>query len=290
MEQPGTTGATTTQRDAAPQRTDSDQSPPQRNRRTRLIAAAVAAGLALGAVGAVAATQLGGDAEDTVSNTAFDSAHSATEKVAAAFDFALSRSVHLTLEQQGKPATDARIDYANHVVHTSGSTAEYGVADSVIRDGSVYMRFEKGARALGLKPNVWYKSSVTDGPFASTSAVLDPAFLKAYVDAATTVVEAGPVTVDGVDAVRYALTQDKAALADSEAKQFAPGITETALADLRDQLMAGMPDTVEVAVDKSGRLVRIDAGNGNVSRISEIGEAVELPDIDESAVQTLPSP
>jgi hypothetical protein len=211
------------------------------------------------------------------------------DTVEAAFESATSSTIHVTMEKNGKRPTDARIDYANRIVVTTGSSLEYGRADSVIRDGSVYMRFEKGARALDMDPDVWYKSSATDGPFASTAGVLNPDYLKAYVTAATDVIESGPVIFDGVDATRYTLAQDKAQLADAEAKHLAPGASGTALTDLRNQLIATLPDSIDVIIDKSGRLVRMDEGNGDVSRISDIGQPIELPAIDESEVKDLPA-
>ncbi|WP_068277470.1 hypothetical protein [Aldersonia kunmingensis] len=255
-----------------------------KKKRTWRIARAATAAVVLTGVGITIVTTGGDDA-----STSSDGPTPA-ETVAAAFESATSSSIHVSMEKNGKRPTDARIDYANGIVVTTGASLEYGQADSVIRDGSVYMRFEKGAKALSMEPGVWYKSSATDGPFASTAVVLDPEYLNAYVEAATEVIETGPVTFDGVDATRYTLTQDKNALADAEAKHLVPGASGQALTDLRKQLVATLPDSIEVIIDQYGNLVRMDEGHGDISRISDIGQPIELPAIDESEVEDLPTP
>ncbi|MCX5041861.1 hypothetical protein OG921_01465 [Aldersonia sp. NBC_00410] len=263
---------------------------PKKGRGRIFVAAAIiAAILAAGGVW-LAVTVLGADTGNPpVDNSAFQAAHTPADKVAAALHIMRdSGSVRSTATRPNGTRTVSRADFGNHVISGEMTTNQLGAVEMVaLGEGAehIYVRFADG---LGpIKPNVWYRAP--SSMVGAVGASLDSKYFDEVLAASPSVVEQGAITIDGIDATHYVATVNKSAMLDYMLSLFdfassEPGVdTET----MRSAMASAVPDTLDFAIDDSGRLIQTIAGD-TTTRFDQYGESFDAPDIDESTVEQLP--
>jgi hypothetical protein len=249
-----------------------------------LIVAAIVVTLAL--VGGVGWLALNRSGSETVDSGAFEAASSPADKVAAAVQIMRTGgSVRATATTAEGNTSVTQADYRNHVIYGESEATGFGSVAVLIRGETgqqVYVRYAQGIGPI--KAGVWYRS--TDSTMAFASAALDPKYFDTVIGSSPSIVESGTVEVDGTTATRYIVTLDKNAVLDYLASLM--GSTEMDMGTFRTQLIGSLPASVEYAIDESGRIVSIAEGR-NTTRFDNFGTPIEVPTIDESTVQSLPT-
>lgn len=141
------------------------------------------------------------------------------------------------------------------------------------------------------KAEQWYRIPSTDTAMAPMlGQLMDPEFIGSFLESAKGVEEVGTEQVDGVDTTHFVVTMDKRAVAEKtfESLNNREGADDPAAKKQAIEMMTAMiPGTAEYWVDGSGRLVREDDGT-RVKTYHDFGTSIDLPEIDESAIEPMP--
>ncbi|MFD4368600.1 hypothetical protein [Rhodococcus sp. NPDC058521] len=216
-----------------------------------------------------------------------DTADSPAERLSSAVDQTFQGPMRVTSVKDGAETT-AQIDHSEKTVYTDSPASGPAGAPmtTFLRDDDFFIRF--GQESPGVEAGKWYRMPMEgQGMGSMLTKAFDAEFIALLLDSAQNVEEAGPDTVEGIDTTRYVVTMDKDAVVDMTLDVMKGDGDGELPEEMRTGMAAMLPDTTQYWVDESGKLIQEDDGE-QVKRYHDFGVPLDLPEIDESAVEPMP--
>lgn len=254
----------------------------------RLLAAALLSTVVLGASGC------GGDTSGTVqaTDTAQTPEPAAVAELSASPGDRLEAAVVRTLTAgpirvtavADGVTTESQLDYSKRVTYSvqSGSGESNPVHSVYMRDDIVLVRFAQDTD--GARADTWYRIPGDAQVNQMLAMSFDVDWVTQLIMSASAIAEDGTDEVNGSPATHFVVTPDTDALVDL-ALAAMPAQSEDAAA--REAMKERVPSALHYWVDDDGYLVKEDDGF-QVKTYHDFGVPLDLPALDESAVEAVP--
>lgn len=210
---------------------------------------------------------------------------SPAEKLEAALAQTLNAGPTRVTSDVNGIVTKAQIDYSQRVIYIAFGDPSSSVQKLLIRGDVMYVLLGDGTRD-DLEPDTWYRLPDEEGAMQLLANSFDPDWVKRLILSSTAIVEKGREDVGGVSALHFVVTPDPEAMVDV-AMESLPEAMKSSGTDVREAIRSELPSRMHYWVDDSGHLVQEYDGL-QVKMYHSFGEPLDLPEIDEAAVEVLP--